>query len=216
MLQDSIRRLTMSGAALYQRNARRHQSDGRRNVSLLSRGKLTFIISRLQPTRAFSLDRTHCRQNCWIDANVCLFVCLSLPLHYDPYSQVDTSLQRLAAISNHLMSSLADIVSCPSAAAKQGAFKCFASLGANDEDIRWAWWVGASGGWGYQGLVLQRASYKCKLITLTVKIHSYQFSEYIFKSVKSETCSFVKQGPDIRISPLIFELSIQYWKHLKR
>ncbi|XP_041986727.1 armadillo repeat-containing protein 8-like isoform X2 [Aricia agestis] len=51
-------------------------------------------------------------------------------------AEVDTSLQRLAAISNHLMSSLADIVNCSSAAAKQGAFKCFASLGANDEDIR--------------------------------------------------------------------------------
>ncbi|CAH2090865.1 unnamed protein product [Euphydryas editha] len=51
-------------------------------------------------------------------------------------AEVDTSLQRLAAISNHLMSSLAEIVTCPSAAAKQGAFKCFASLGANDEDIR--------------------------------------------------------------------------------
>ncbi|XP_004931674.1 armadillo repeat-containing protein 8 isoform X2 [Bombyx mori] len=51
-------------------------------------------------------------------------------------TEVDTSLQRLAAISNHLMSSLADIVNCQSAAAKQGAFKCFASLGANDEDIR--------------------------------------------------------------------------------
>ncbi|XP_049874186.1 armadillo repeat-containing protein 8-like [Pectinophora gossypiella] len=51
-------------------------------------------------------------------------------------AEVDTSLQRLAAISNHLMSSLADIVNCQSPAAKQGAFKCFASLGANDEDIR--------------------------------------------------------------------------------
>lgn len=51
-------------------------------------------------------------------------------------AEVDTSLQRLAAISNHLMTSLADIVNCPLAAAKQGAFKCFASLGANDEDIR--------------------------------------------------------------------------------
>ncbi|XP_028167531.1 armadillo repeat-containing protein 8-like [Ostrinia furnacalis] len=51
-------------------------------------------------------------------------------------AEVDTSLQRLAAISNHLMSSLADIVNCASPAAKQGAFKCFASLGANDEDIR--------------------------------------------------------------------------------
>ncbi|CAB3220488.1 unnamed protein product [Arctia plantaginis] len=51
-------------------------------------------------------------------------------------AEVDTSLQRLAAISNHLMTSLADIVNCQSAAAKQGAFKCFASLGANDEDIR--------------------------------------------------------------------------------
>ncbi|KAJ2943616.1 hypothetical protein O0L34_g16724 [Tuta absoluta] len=51
-------------------------------------------------------------------------------------AEVDTSLQRLAAISNHLMTSLADIVNCQSSAAKQGAFKCFASLGANDEDIR--------------------------------------------------------------------------------
>ena len=34
------------------------------------------------------------------------------------------------------MTSLAEIVNCPTAAAKQGAFKCFASLGANDEDIR--------------------------------------------------------------------------------
>ncbi|KAH9638543.1 hypothetical protein HF086_000944 [Spodoptera exigua] len=51
-------------------------------------------------------------------------------------AEVDTSLQRLAAISNHLMTSLAEIVNCPSPAAKQGAFKCFASLGANDEDIR--------------------------------------------------------------------------------
>ncbi|XP_047026581.1 armadillo repeat-containing protein 8-like isoform X1 [Helicoverpa zea] len=51
-------------------------------------------------------------------------------------AEVDTSLQRLAAISNHLMTSLAEIVNCQSPAAKQGAFKCFASLGANDEDIR--------------------------------------------------------------------------------
>ncbi|XP_023941674.2 armadillo repeat-containing protein 8 isoform X2 [Bicyclus anynana] len=51
-------------------------------------------------------------------------------------AEVDTALQRLAAISNHLMSSLTEIVVCPSPAAKQGAFKCFASLGANDEDIR--------------------------------------------------------------------------------
>ncbi|KAL4702423.1 hypothetical protein ACJJTC_003048, partial [Scirpophaga incertulas] len=51
-------------------------------------------------------------------------------------AEVDQSLQRLAAISNHLLTSLAEIVNCQSAAAKQGAFKCFASLGANDEDIR--------------------------------------------------------------------------------
>ncbi|XP_077292989.1 armadillo repeat-containing protein 8-like isoform X2 [Arctopsyche grandis] len=51
-------------------------------------------------------------------------------------AEVDTSLQRLAAISNHLISALADLLSCHSAASKQGAFKCFASLGANDEDIR--------------------------------------------------------------------------------
>lgn len=49
---------------------------------------------------------------------------------------MDTSLQRLAAISNHLICALAELVSCESAASKQGAFKCFASLGANDEDIR--------------------------------------------------------------------------------
>lgn len=51
-------------------------------------------------------------------------------------AEVDTSLQRLASISNHLISALADLVSCHSPSSKQGAFKCFASLGANDEDIR--------------------------------------------------------------------------------
>lgn len=50
--------------------------------------------------------------------------------------QIDSNLQRLAAISNHLISSLSSLLRCGSTAAKQGAFRCFASLAANDEDIR--------------------------------------------------------------------------------
>lgn len=45
-------------------------------------------------------------------------------------------MQRLAAISNHLISSLSSLLHCDSMAAKQGAFRCFASLAANDEEIR--------------------------------------------------------------------------------
>uniref|UniRef100_A0A6M2DVK8 Armadillo repeat-containing protein 8 n=1 Tax=Xenopsylla cheopis TaxID=163159 RepID=A0A6M2DVK8_XENCH len=51
-------------------------------------------------------------------------------------AEVNTSLQRIAAISNHLIASLADLLNSGDARGKQAAFRCFASLGANDEDIR--------------------------------------------------------------------------------
>uniref|UniRef100_A0A182J9Q1 Armadillo repeat-containing protein 8 n=1 Tax=Anopheles atroparvus TaxID=41427 RepID=A0A182J9Q1_ANOAO len=51
-------------------------------------------------------------------------------------AEIDSELQRLAAISNHLIASLANLVRCPSVLSRQGAFRCFASLAANDEEIR--------------------------------------------------------------------------------
>ncbi|ETN59049.1 armadillo repeat-containing protein 8 [Anopheles darlingi] len=51
-------------------------------------------------------------------------------------AEIDSELQRLAAISNHLINSLANLVKCPSVLSRQGAFRCFASLAANDEEIR--------------------------------------------------------------------------------
>ncbi|XP_053665239.1 armadillo repeat-containing protein 8-like [Anopheles marshallii] len=51
-------------------------------------------------------------------------------------AEIDSELQRLAAISNHLIVSLANLVKCPSVLSRQGAFRCFASLAANDEEIR--------------------------------------------------------------------------------
>ncbi|XP_055689279.1 armadillo repeat-containing protein 8-like isoform X3 [Lutzomyia longipalpis] len=51
-------------------------------------------------------------------------------------AEIDSDLQRLAAISNHLINSLNSLLQCTSALPRQGAFRCFASLGANDEDIR--------------------------------------------------------------------------------
>lgn len=50
--------------------------------------------------------------------------------------QIDSELQRLAAISNHLINSLTNLLHSSSPLPRQGAFRCFASLGANDEDIR--------------------------------------------------------------------------------
>lgn len=52
--------------------------------------------------------------------------------------QIDSELQRLAAISNHLIASLTDLLlkNSTSKEARQGAFRCFASLAANDEIIR--------------------------------------------------------------------------------
>ncbi|KAJ8948854.1 hypothetical protein NQ318_013507 [Aromia moschata] len=51
-------------------------------------------------------------------------------------TEVDSNLQQVAAISNQLVSALVDLLKCPSIAARQAAFRAFASLGANDEDIR--------------------------------------------------------------------------------
>lgn len=52
------------------------------------------------------------------------------------HTQIDSELQRLAAISNQLISSLTSLLRCAAPLPRQGAFRCFASLGANDEDIR--------------------------------------------------------------------------------
>lgn len=51
-------------------------------------------------------------------------------------AEIDSNLQRLAAISNHLISSLSSLLHCSAPLSRQGAFRCFASLGANDEEIR--------------------------------------------------------------------------------
>lgn len=51
-------------------------------------------------------------------------------------AEIDSELQRLAAISNHLINNLANLLSCNSLSSKEAALKCFASLTANDETIR--------------------------------------------------------------------------------
>ncbi|XP_017772373.1 PREDICTED: armadillo repeat-containing protein 8-like isoform X2 [Nicrophorus vespilloides] len=51
-------------------------------------------------------------------------------------TEVDSELQQTAAISNQLVAAIADLLNCQSVAARQAAFRAFASLGANDEDIR--------------------------------------------------------------------------------
>ncbi|RZC40423.1 armadillo repeat-containing protein 8 [Asbolus verrucosus] len=51
-------------------------------------------------------------------------------------TEVDSDLQQIAAISNQLVSALVHLLSCCSVAARQAAFRAFASLAANDEDIR--------------------------------------------------------------------------------
>ncbi|KAK0167991.1 hypothetical protein PV327_001836 [Microctonus hyperodae] len=59
-------------------------------------------------------------------------------------TEVDTELQRLASISNHLIPTLAELLrphpqvqdAALSQDMRQAAFRAFASLGANDEDIR--------------------------------------------------------------------------------
>lgn len=51
-------------------------------------------------------------------------------------TEVDSNLQQIAAISNQLISALVDLLKCSSVAARTAAFRAFASLGANDEDIR--------------------------------------------------------------------------------
>ncbi|XP_043525436.1 armadillo repeat-containing protein 8-like isoform X1 [Frieseomelitta varia] len=59
-------------------------------------------------------------------------------------TEVNTELQRLASISNHLIPTLAELLRCHphvqdttlTQDMRQAAFRAFASLGANDEDIR--------------------------------------------------------------------------------
>lgn len=51
-------------------------------------------------------------------------------------AEIDSELQRLAAISNHLINNLASLLNCNSLSSKEAALKCFASLTANDEMIR--------------------------------------------------------------------------------
>lgn len=52
-------------------------------------------------------------------------------------TEVDTELQRLASISDHLVPTLAELLRLqPEQESKRAAFRAFASLGANDEDIR--------------------------------------------------------------------------------
>ncbi|XP_050311618.1 armadillo repeat-containing protein 8-like isoform X2 [Anthonomus grandis grandis] len=51
-------------------------------------------------------------------------------------TEVDSNLQQIAAISNQLVTALVDLLVCNSVAARTAAFRAFASLGANDEDIR--------------------------------------------------------------------------------
>ncbi|CAD7006096.1 armadillo repeat-containing protein 8 [Ceratitis capitata] len=50
--------------------------------------------------------------------------------------EIDSELQRTAAITNHLLKSLSDLLQCQESSVKQAALGCFASLGANDEAIR--------------------------------------------------------------------------------
>ncbi|XP_050334925.1 armadillo repeat-containing protein 8-like [Bactrocera neohumeralis] len=50
--------------------------------------------------------------------------------------EIDSELQRTAAITNHLLKSLSDLLQSQDPGVKQAALCCFASLGANDEAIR--------------------------------------------------------------------------------
>lgn len=51
-------------------------------------------------------------------------------------AEIDSDLQRLAAISNHLIANLSSLLGCVNFSSKESALKCFASLTANDETIR--------------------------------------------------------------------------------
>lgn len=51
-------------------------------------------------------------------------------------AEIDSELQKLAAISNHLISNLTNLLHCNNQSSKEAALKCFASLAANDETIR--------------------------------------------------------------------------------
>lgn len=51
-------------------------------------------------------------------------------------SEIDSELQRISAISNHLINNLSNLLHCNQQSSKEAALKCFASLAANDETIR--------------------------------------------------------------------------------
>lgn len=67
---------------------------------------------------------------------VCIWFYRIYLIHNSISGQIDSELQRLASISNHLITSLSSLLRLPAALPRQGAFRCLASLGANDEDIR--------------------------------------------------------------------------------
>jgi armadillo repeat-containing protein 8 len=57
--------------------------------------------------------------------------------NFDVYSlEHSLNIYFFAAISNHLISNLSNLLSCTSLSAKESSLKCFASLTANDETIR--------------------------------------------------------------------------------
>lgn len=51
-------------------------------------------------------------------------------------AEIDSELQKLAAISNHLITNLTSLLHCSNQSSKESSLKCFASLAANDESIR--------------------------------------------------------------------------------
>lgn len=51
-------------------------------------------------------------------------------------AEIDSELQKLAAISNNLINNLTHLLHCNNQSSKEAALKCFASLAANDETIR--------------------------------------------------------------------------------
>lgn len=51
-------------------------------------------------------------------------------------AEIDSELQKLASISNHLIMNLKDLLYCSNQSSKEAALKCLASLAANDENIR--------------------------------------------------------------------------------
>lgn len=106
---NRIQNVALFGASLYEGFWWRYSSDSRWNTSIFS---WSMFIQTHQSHSYVNVSPTF--------------------VHF----QIDSELQRLAAISNQLIISLSSLLHCKAAAPRQGAFRCFASLGANDEDIR--------------------------------------------------------------------------------